>query len=291
MKHITSLLAIIIGLCVATVAFAQSTGRIPIRDPLTANRTYYVRTDGNDNNLGLVNDAGGAFLTIQHAVDVVAQDLDLSGYSVTIQVATGAYNAPVVLTRCVGTKTVTLQGDTSVPSNVTITLSNGTPISLDDEAVWSVRGFKLSTTAGSYTCLEAKSNAVLFFDSMDFGACTGYHVWARKNSTIVVTGGYAISGGAQIHLLSQNGSYIEVASGEMSSRTISITNTPSFSYFIEAFRGGTILADHNYLTFSGSASGSRYWAALSGVLDTGGGGSSFIPGSSAGTTSPGGQYN
>lgn len=60
------------------------------REKLTGNRTYYVRTDGNDANGGLTNSSGGAFLTIQKALDVVGA-LDLSTFTATISIADGTY--------------------------------------------------------------------------------------------------------------------------------------------------------------------------------------------------------
>lgn len=48
------------------------------RDLLTTNRTYYVRTDGSNSNNGLANTSGGAFLTIQKAIDTVLK-LDSAG--------------------------------------------------------------------------------------------------------------------------------------------------------------------------------------------------------------------
>ena len=72
------------------------TGR-HVRPRLTANRTYYVRTDGSDSNDGLTDLPGGAFLTIQKAVEAVAA-LDLSTYNVTIQVGAGTYPGTITLT-------------------------------------------------------------------------------------------------------------------------------------------------------------------------------------------------
>jgi hypothetical protein len=43
---------------------------------LTANRTYYVRTDGSNANSGLANSPVGAFPTIQKAIDTVYGTLE-----------------------------------------------------------------------------------------------------------------------------------------------------------------------------------------------------------------------
>ena len=91
----------------AAVNFAAGTKRVfvtlvalqgnSIREKLTAARTYYVRTDGSDSNNGLANTSGGAFLTIQKAVDVAAYSLDCSGYAITVQVGDGTYTGSVVM--------------------------------------------------------------------------------------------------------------------------------------------------------------------------------------------------
>lgn len=54
----------------------------------TADITYYVRTDGNDNNNGLANTSAGAFKTIGKAISMVPQ---IVNHSVNVHVAAGTY--------------------------------------------------------------------------------------------------------------------------------------------------------------------------------------------------------
>src|SRR3954447_13757840 len=100
---------------------AAARANLGVREQLSANRTYYVRTDGSDSNNGLANSSSGAFLTIQKAIDTVGA-LDLSIYNVTVQVADGTYTGTVTVTGpWVGSGTVFLQGNTTTPANVVIT--------------------------------------------------------------------------------------------------------------------------------------------------------------------------
>ncbi len=64
------------------------------RDKLTADRDYYVRTDGDDGNDGLSNTSGGAKLTVNGAI-AAAFALDFNNHIVTIHIADGTYSGEV----------------------------------------------------------------------------------------------------------------------------------------------------------------------------------------------------
>ena len=113
------------------------------REQLTANRTYYVRTDGSNSNTGLADNAGGAFLTIQKAMDVIAA-LDLSIYNVTVNVRAGTYTAGLVLATIIGAGTVSFIGDETTPSNVHIDVASSSAVSSGTAmGAFVIAGFKL----------------------------------------------------------------------------------------------------------------------------------------------------
>lgn len=80
-------------------------------EKLTADRTYYVRTDGNDNNTGLANTAAGAFATAQAAADAISK-LDLNVYGVNVQFQTGGNYGDFIITELKHVKTTGNSGYT-----------------------------------------------------------------------------------------------------------------------------------------------------------------------------------
>lgn len=255
--------------------------RIGIREPLAAARTYYVRTDGNDANTGLIDSAAGAFRTIQRAVNEVAEDLDLGGYGVAIQVRSGTYQENVKLKPFLGTASVTLRGDNTTPANVVIAPSSGSCLAANAASTWIFEGFRV-TSADSHgiACV-----APLLFQNIEFGPCAGFHVYCATGADVSVLGAYRISGGASAHIATDSSG----ATVRMEGRAVTLVGTPAFSTaFVYAVRGSAVIAGG--ATFSASATGARYSAQSNAVVDTGGGGATFFPGSVAGNTATGGQY-
>lgn len=267
----------------------EATGRVAFpsggtREVLSAGRTYYVRTDGDDGHDGLTNSSGGAFLTIQKAIDVVAT-LDIGPFNVTIQMADGTYNAGAAVTGpWLGSGTVTVQGNAGAPANVLISTTGSSAVTVVTGGRLVVKDVKLQTTGGGTFCLHATTSGVISFANVDFGACGSTHVRAADGGTVTCDGSYAISGNAAYHWRAVVNAILR-----SSSNTITLTGTPAFSVaFAVAERGAVVLANNN--TFVGSATGVRYSTTTNGVIDTIGGGAGYLPGSSTGSTSTGGQY-
>ncbi|WP_019908298.1 C1q-like domain-containing protein [Paenibacillus sp. HW567] len=73
----------------------------------TGDITFYVRTDGNDNNTGLANTSGGAFKTIGKAIWALPQIIN---HQVIINVAAGTYPEKVNVAGFSGSNNLTIQG-------------------------------------------------------------------------------------------------------------------------------------------------------------------------------------
>lgn len=250
------------------------------REKLTAARTYYVRSDGSDSNDGLSNTAGGAFLTVQKAVTVVS-GLDNGGYDVTIQLADATYAESVALKTLVGSGSAIIQGNAATPANVVCKDFSGTYI----VGNWTIKDLVLTNGSAATRLAASGRGCVISFSGVTFGGTTtAYHIAATDGAVAKAIGNYSISAGSTIHAYAANTGSVEIRS-----KTVTITGTPAFSTaFAYCQILGQQLLDGN--TFSGSATGPRYSAISNGVLYTAGGGSTYLPGNSAGSTATGGQY-
>jgi hypothetical protein len=251
------------------------------RELLTAARTYYVRTDGNDSNSGLENTAGGAFLTIQKAVDVALNTLDFGGFNVIIQLGDGTYTTGAnIVGPQVGRGTLTIQGNATTPGNVVISTTNAHGIALDRGALVSVRDLELRTATSGVALRVSQAHASV--TNVIFGAAATFHMQAYGG--LLSLNNYTIAGSTPVHLHVSFGgtAYIE-------NKTITLTGTPNFSTsFAYLEMCGVFRAQS--VTFSGSATGIRYYALMNAAIQTLGGGANYLPGNQAGQLSTGGQY-
>jgi hypothetical protein len=254
------------------------------REILAANRTYYVRTDGSNSNNGLANTSGGAWLTPQKAMDVIAGTLDLAGFTVTVQLGDGTYTSGVSLKPWVGGGALVFQGNHTTPANVFIS-----PTSADCfqnklgalPGTVTIKDMKLGTTTGY--CMVCAAPCTVAIDNVNFAAAT-IHLVGYTGVTIDISRSYTISGGASVHWYSGGALFSNMGA----TPTITLTGTPTFGAFANANSCGFIFCGGH--VFNGVATGSHYSATLNGVINTTSGGANFLPGNSTGSTATGGQY-
>lgn len=294
-----------VGLWVVTVANGQTTitspnivvasgapfipfnlPNIPLRTRLTANTNFYVSTTGNDSNNGLSSTT--AWLTGQRAANVLQNSYDLNGYIATVNLATGTYTGGVTVngpfTGATGPGSVVFLGNTGSPSSYISAVTSSVNFSATNGAQFTVSGIKMSG-ATSFALNADGGGSVINYGNVVFGAATSAHVASGNSAKVSAIGDYTITAGALEHFFAGGSGSVISANG----RNITLTGTPAFgTAFAVCSTNASLICQST--AFAGSATGSRYQALLNGVIDTGGSGSTFFPGNSAGTTPTGGQY-
>lgn len=265
---------------VSSANAAAGRAALSVREQLTANRTYYVRTDGSDSNNGLTNTSGGAFLTIQKAVDVAA-GLDVSVHNVTISVGAGTF-AGFVCKDPVGAGAVLVTGSGIGSTIVTTSASSGATVSFGVSSRYILSAFSVTAPNGTTRCVIAPPNSLGSISNVDFGACGAYHL--DVGGGVINLGSYSVSGSALVHWYAANGGAI-IAAGV----TVTITGTPAFSVGW-SFCDVSSFMRVNANTFVGSATGRRYYVAGLSFMYVNNAGATYLPGDVAGVTASGGVY-
>jgi hypothetical protein len=201
---------------------------------------------------------------------------------VTIQIKDGTYTGQISLgSPFIGNGVDTIKGNASTPANVVISTAV-TAFAVTGGGVVTIKDLKITTSSGHGMAISA--GAYVTIDNLNFGACTANHIIVTTSALVNADGNYTISGNAARHWESRSGGNVSVQS-----KTITLSGTPAFSTaFAVATIQGTMIVQGN--TFSGSATGKRYDSQSNSVIYTNGGGATYLPGNSAGSTATGGLY-
>jgi hypothetical protein len=262
-----------------TVTYADMAAGV-IRERLTANRTYYVLKAGSDSNTGLVNNAGGAFLTIAKALSV-ASTLDCGTFNLTIEVGAGTYAEAVSLPRMLGSGNFTLTGNTLAYDRV-ISGSGAGAISNSGGSKWLVSGFELTSTTRNIYGSGAGSQlslAKIKFSGIGAGQ---QHIYGETGAFFLLN-----SGTFDIHGGSTGGQFINMARGAQLncfSAVINLNASVVFSAFVQAIGGSASFGSTTINVGAFTMTGNRFYVGLHGLISTGGAGASYFPGTIAGTT-------
>lgn len=259
-----------------------------VREILTGDRTYYVRTDGSDSNDGSANDASHAWLTLQYSFDYIKQNIDAAGYDITVNIADGTYEtsgANLSIGPLANIGRLIYSGNTSTPANVLIRSTGSWTIGLEgftgndpEEAIngrLHFEGFKIEsdTLYGIYA-----ESTWFTFSHLDFGDCYGDHLRIKRGAVAVPIDNYTISGDARSHIFTEYfGNFV---SGD-SALTVTLTGTPDFwQSFIDCeHMSGALI---NNITYSGSATGIRFIVGKFSSIYTANQGLTYFPGDVAG---------
>jgi hypothetical protein len=98
------------------------------RETLSADRVYYIRTDGSDSNDGLANTSGGAWLTAAKANEVIAT-LDKNGFDVDVYMGAGTWSEEITPRTGIGEGTVRWHGTLTLvetATSATVAAGSGT---------------------------------------------------------------------------------------------------------------------------------------------------------------------
>ena len=147
-----------------------------------------------------------------------------------------------------------------------------------------VSGLRIAISTDLIHGMSVGNGVFLRIGKVEFGAvgANADHIFCDNPCQIVLEENYTVTGGARRHI--NIGAGLLAAEG----RTVTLTGTPAFTQFVAARNCGAVSLLNPVVV--GSASGSRYLAETNGVINTFGKATTFLPGSTAGTTPSGGIY-
>ena len=254
-----------------------------VRSAATGPITYHVDPVlGSDLNDGLV--AGtGAFATLGAAMGVICRT-DALGHDVVIQLADGVHtlSAPITIDHPLpGIRDVVICGNAA--DKTAVTLTGAQDLFLLESCRVRLRDLGMTSTGSDAFLVVAHHGAQVVLDTVVFGAAGKGHM-DLEDGSVYVHGPCELVGDVQFHARLELSARLSI-----NQAAYTLTGTPDFSgMFIKC--GEASVARVRDTTFTGAATGQRYFVYENAMLSTGNAGESFLPGDAAGVTNQGGRY-
>lgn len=271
---------------------------VGLREKLAADRTYYVRTDGNNANNGLADTSGGAWATVQYALDYLADNIDLNGKMVTLQLNTGTHAGAGLGKVITGKGNIFIKGSTVNTTDIIISGASGAGLELSGSylSVFYIGGVKLESSSyaplvisnmrvylgspdGSTPAVRFGRTASAFFPLIYMDGANAYCTTWSAGTTIDVDTS-----------LFPCGYFVQALNGAVASfGAVAFATTPTWSTAGLQATFGAIVSFNSADAIAGSAVGKRYEASAGGEIrrNTGTLGIDNLPGTVAGTWTSG----
>lgn len=268
------------------------------RDVLTADREYFVRSDGSDSNNGFSDTAGGAKATWNGLYSYLTSGVDFNGHTVTMKSGTtNTYSAGLDMTSAWtggGALVIDLNGcSIAETANKGILNTAAQPglITVKNSAGLGTGG-KITSSVGS-GIQNSASCAMNIGPGIEIGTCLTFGLIANQNALMALVDTLRVSGAtgqgwvaaAFGGVFGTNGSTVQF----MNNITYSVETVLALSLSSVDVAGTTFDLNPGG-TGPFTVTGKRYDATQNAIINSAGGGAAFIPGTVAGTTASGGQY-
>jgi hypothetical protein len=227
---------------------------------LTTDQRYYVRTDGSDSNDGLTDSSGGAFLTIQKALDVVANTIDLAGATrVTINIGAGTYIESPVAHPAIGgpgfnssNNSVNIQGANTANANATIIqpTSGNYAFEFRGAVGYNVKGIKFKANNADCISVGGRSDINFYKVHLVGDNSDNSLFYVTERSSVTMRDTFTLEGSDAIALNVNGDANFYNFFGA------TLIGTPNFTYAFASLSGPVSYVA--FANFTGSATGKRY---------------------------------
>lgn len=253
--------------------------------PLHADRDFFIRQDGSDDNTGLTDSPEGAWRTIQHAVNYVSEHYALRSFRAIVHLGAGSWSERNLCIPAMKASTgkMTILG-CGASSNILLTQHYDLYFGFGADIIFDNVHFVCSGGGGDGRLLVQNAHIRLKNCLFTGDIASGSLLACSAGGHVSIAEGCEMSANASMAMAVADGR-IEIL-GDMK---ISGAYTTAVVF---AMASGKILRYSGTLpVISGSATGVRYSCNSNAFIDSRKGGPNYFPGTSPGVTSMGGQYN